>query len=261
MNCQKNKVIEIENLNYSVAEKALLRSVSLCVHTGERIAVVGANGSGKTTLAKLLLGLVSPSEPCILYHGKQQESYSRGQISQLLSYVPQQLSETIPYSVSEFISMSRYIYPTGANHTQLPTGSIIQVTLKRCGIEHLADQPLYTLSGGERQKVSIAAALARETSIIILDEPTSQLDPSQSESVQQLLRDIDKNMTIIVITHDLNWAASGFDRILGMANGKVVADDVPKMFITEDNLQCIFKNSWPIHYHPQTGAPIISANI
>ncbi|MBT8043571.1 MAG: ABC transporter ATP-binding protein, partial [Verrucomicrobiae bacterium] len=129
----------------------------------------------------------------------------------------------------------------------------------RTGIQHLENQIMSTLSGGERQKVNIAAALAQQTPVLVLDEPSAHLDPRQRESIQQLLGEIGRKnkTTILTVTHDLNWAAMDFDRIIGMNEGRIIQDDKPSMFMTTENLERIFGAQWAVQSHPESGHPYI----
>ena len=244
-------IIEVKNLSYHMKQQALLTEVSLSVHEGESIAIVGANGAGKTTLIKCLLGLLASENGSIALQGKGLSNYTRAEIAQQLSYVPQQLPENIVFTVTEFIMMSRYTYAAQ------PSKNIALEIIDQLGIRHLAHQPVSTLSGGERQKVNLAAALAQETPIIVLDEPTSQLDPKQRDTIQRLLTEISQTKTTLAITHDLNWAAHHYDRLIGMKDGKIVTDTSAADFLITENLQSIFDTQLEILPHPHTGKPMV----
>ena len=253
--------IDLQDLSLSVGNKRLLNDVSITVEAGERIAIVGPNGAGKTTLLRCLLGFISHHTGNIRLQGEALKDLNRQQIARMIGYVPQQLADDIPFSVMEFILMSRYAHSQGGGILpQDPEGyEIAQRVTERTGIQHLQNQSMSTLSGGERQKVNIAAALAQETSILVLDEPSSHLDPKERESIQQLLGEIGRNnnTTILAVTHDLNWAAMDFDRIIGISRGRVVADDPPAALMTTENLHRIFEAHWTIQSHPESGQPMI----
>ena len=254
--------LEVTQLSISMGSELLLDTVDLKIHEGERFAIIGANGAGKTTLLRCLLGLLQPDAGQINLYGKNIDTLTRGKIARNISYVPQVLNPEILFSVQDFIAMSRYSHSHG-HHGLLATDDegkeIAHTMMKRTGIQHLAHRSMSTLSGGERQKASIAAALTQQTPILILDEPAAHLDPKQQDSVQTLLDEIGRsnNHTIITVTHDLNWASSYFERLIGLKNGRVISDSSPQDAITTENLAKIFDAQWEILPHPHTGSPMV----
>ncbi len=253
--------IHLQNLSFSIGAKRLLDNVSISVDQGERVVIVGPNGAGKTTLLRCLLGFITKTEGSVTLQEKPLPELSRQEIARMIGYVPQQLESDIPFTVLEFIMMSRYANAqVGGILPKDPDGeSIAKQATERTGIQHLENQSMSTLSGGERQKVNIAAALAQQTPILVLDEPSAHLDPKQRESIQQLLGEIGRKSgtTIITVTHDLNWAAMDFDRIIGMSHGRVITDAPPAEFMTTENLLQIFDAHWTVQTHPESGHPFI----
>jgi len=253
--------IHLQNLSLGIGAKCLLDDVSISIEQGERVAIVGPNGAGKTTLLRCLLGFITKAEGSVSLQGKLLAELSRQEIARMIGYVPQQLADDIPFTVLEFIVMSRYAHAqNGGLIPKDPDGDqIARQATERTGIQHLENQSMSTLSGGERQKVNIAAALAQQTPILVLDEPSSHLDPKQRESIQQLLGEIGRKSetTIVTVTHDLNWAAMDFDRIIGMSHGRVIADAPPAEFMTSKILHQIFDATWTVQTHPESGLPMI----
>ncbi|MEJ6572888.1 MAG: ABC transporter ATP-binding protein [Akkermansiaceae bacterium] len=253
--------IHVQNLSFRIGKRLLLDDVSLHADTGERIAIVGPNGAGKTTLLRCLLGFIYGESGVIKLNENPLTQLSRQEIARMIGYVPQQLDHDIPFTVLEFIMMSRYAHAqSGGLIPKDPDGDqIARQATERTGIQHLENQSMSTLSGGERQKVNIAAALAQQTPILVLDEPSSHLDPKQRESIQQLLGEIGRKSktTILAVTHDLNWAAMDFDRIIGMSDGRVIADAPPVEFMTSEILHQIFNAHWTVQPHPESGLPMI----
>ena len=255
-------LLAVSQLSLSMSGQQLLNSVDLNIQEGQRIAILGANGAGKTTLLRCLLGLIQPDSGQVLLQGENIRSLPRCDIARKIAYVPQGLNAEIPFSVRDFILMSRYSRP-GASHGLIAKDDegleIAYTMMQHAGIEHLAHRSLNTLSGGERQKASIAAALTQQAPILILDEPAAHLDPKQQDSIQLSLDEIQqfKNHTIITVTHDLNWAAGNYDRLVGLKKGSIISDSSPKEFMTSDNLCSIFDANWEIHPHPRTGHPMV----
>ena len=261
MNTPQNCAVEINDLSLCLpgSNTHILKSISLCIQPGERVAIIGPNGAGKTTLIRCLLNLTPNQQGHIKIMGQPLATLTQKELARITSYVPQQLPDNIPFTTLEFIIMSRYAHSSGTILQDKKNKQMAEEAMQRTGITHLANQPMSTLSGGERQKANIAAALARQTPILILDEPSAHLDPKQKESIQQLLASIEAkpSPTLITVTHDLNWAAMHFDRILGMSKGRIVASATPKELITTAKLEQIFGTRWDIQTHPQNGRPMV----
>jgi len=260
-------IIQASDLNLRIGSTQLLDDACLAIRTGERLAIVGPNGAGKTTLIRCLLGLTQPDSGRIEINGRPLAELSHTELARQLSYVPQQLAERISFTAMEFISMSRYAYGggggggRGAGFKQADEEGMeaTEQAIELTGIGHLRHQALSTMSGGERQKVSIAAALAQQTPTLILDEPSAHLDPKQRDIIHDLLAKItrEQNISLIVITHDLNWASADFDRIIGMKAGQTMVDAQAGAFMQKQTLMDIFDADWLLHPHPESGRPMV----
>ena len=256
-------IIQASDLNLRIGSTQLLDDASLAISTGERVAIVGPNGAGKTTLIRCLLGLTQPDSGRIEINSRALAELSHTELARQVSYVPQQLAERISFTAMEFISMSRYAYEGGggAGFKQADEEGIeaTEQAIELTGIGHLRHQALSTMSGGERQKVSIAAALAQQTPTLILDEPSAHLDPKQRDIIHSLLAKItrEQNISLIVITHDLNWASADFDRIIGMKAGQTMVDAQADAFMQKQTLMDIFDADWLLHPHPESGRPMV----
>ena len=257
-------IIQALGLTLRIGSTQLLDDARLTISKGERLAIVGANGAGKTTLIRCLLGLTQPNSGSIEVNGYSLSQTSHAELARQIAYVPQQLAERISFTAIEFINMSRYAQGGGAGIHKLDEhgAQAIENAIARTGIGHLKHQSLSTMSGGARQRVNIAAALAQQTPILILDEPTAHLDPKQRELIHQLLTNItqDQEITLMVITHDLNWASANFDRIIGMRDGQIVIDAQPNTFMQKEVLRQVFETELLLHPHPETGRPMVLPN-
>jgi len=254
-------IIQASGLKLRIGSTQLLDDAGLAISAGERLAIVGPNGAGKTTLIRCLLGLTHPDSGSILLNGYPLAQLKPAELARQISYVPQQLAERISFTAMEFISMSRYAYGGGGGFKQVDSEGLkaTQQAIELTGIEHLSHQALSTMSGGERQKVSIAAALAQQAPTLILDEPSAHLDPKQRDIIHCLLVKIarEQNITLIVITHDLNWASSDFDRVIGMKDGQTLIDAQADKFMQQETLMEIFDADWLLHPHPESGRPMV----
>lgn len=255
--------LRIRNLSLSMGGSCLLDDVSLSVEAGEKVAVVGANGAGKTTLLKCLLGLMTPDAGRIEVNGVLTSDYSRMEMARQLAYVPQLLEASVPFTVLDFVMMGRYAHEGGFSLADDEGVVVAKEALARIGMTRFSHRTIQTLSGGERQKICIAAALVQQSSILVLDEPSAHLDPRQREEVHELLSEIAQSddLTLLTVTHDLNWAAMDFDRIIGMSEGRVIADGVPKDLMTTENLHAIFGVEFLLCPHPETGKTMVIPSV
>lgn len=251
--------IETKKASLSIGGSHLLMDVSLRVEESEFVAIIGANGAGKTTLIKCLLGLLKPDAGTIHIMGQSIEKYNRRELAQRIAYVPQLLEASIPFTVLDFVIMGRYAHGGGFSGTDTESRDTAMESLRLAKMESFAGRTLNTLSGGERQKTCIAAALAQQTPILVLDEPSAHLDPRQREEVHELLASIGRNsgISILTITHDLNWASMDYDRIIGMSHGRVILDGPPETCMSTNKLRSVFKVDFNLYPHPETHKPML----
>jgi iron complex transport system ATP-binding protein len=222
---------------YNKTHPSVLHSLSLDIPPGSVTAILGPNGTGKTTLLHVILGLLAPQAGTISIDGNRQSSYTRRQMSRLIGLVPQ--SEYIPFefSVLEFVLMGRAPY---LGPFDMPSERDRQVALNALqiiGLDHLADRPTPSLSGGERQLAMVARALAQKPRVLLLDEPTSHLDLSNRDRILNVLKRLVKDgVTVIFTTHDPNLAAAMADHIVMMRKGAILAAGPTATTLTSENL-------------------------
>lgn len=219
MNEGRSKAVTIQNLTVNYKETLALAGVSLNVEDGDYIGIIGPNGGGKTTLLKAIAGLVPYSSGKISVYGKKP-----GIVGRLISYVPQitTLDKKFPINVKEvvltgmlgskFIPFHKYSESNKKKADEL---------LDRVGIYNLKDRMIFELSGGEFQKLLIARALAVSPKLLLLDEPTANVDANSRDQIFSLLNELNKTMTIMLVTHDLSAVSSHIKKIACL-NGKLV---------------------------------------
>ncbi len=201
--------IVIRDLNFAYDDIRILCNVNLDIHAGDSICIVGPNGGGKTTLMKLILGLLSPDSGSIRIFGESPaEARLRvGYVPQYAKYDPQ-----FPISVLDVVLMGRL---AGTLHNRYSTTdkNVGMQALGQVGLADLAARPFASVSGGQRQRTLIARALASGGEILILDEPTANIDHESEVKFLDLLRDLNTKMTILMVTHEVGFASSFFKRI------------------------------------------------
>ena len=218
--------LHIDNLSVYYGEEVALSNVCLDVAHGEMLGIIGPNGGGKSTLLKAILGLVEPTSGSVRIYGKEP-----GQNHAAVGFVPQfaVMDRRFPISVFEVVLTGR-LKPGLSFFRKYSEEdkAIAAAQLKRVGIEHLAKRQISELSGGEFQRLLIARALAVEPKLLLLDEPTASVDANSRNQIYQLLREVNADMTIILVTHDL-MAISSEVRKLACLNTKLVYHGEPEL--------------------------------
>lgn len=235
-------LLQAEDVAFGYGTRRVLEGVSLTVRANECLGLVGPNGAGKTTLLRILLGLLRPERGSVTLCGDAVARLSRRQIAQRAALVPQDSSVEFPFTVREVVAMGRNPYlgrfrPEGPHDMDVVSRALAQTET-----EGLADRFADTLSGGERQRVLVARALAQETPLIFLDEPTASLDLVHQLEVLELVRGIvGAGRGAVAALHDLSLASRYCDRILILHGGRIVADGPPAEVVTEANLARYFR--------------------
>lgn len=251
--------LEIRNLSFSIGGKTILRSVSLDIHEGEYLAVIGPNGAGKTTLLKCIMRIFPVGKGVITIDGVAIERYSQKELARRMSYVPQSDGRFFPFTVEEFVLMGRY--PHLSPFTSIGTGdkASVREAMAVTRIAHLADRHFNTLSGGEKQMVFIAAALAQGSKILLLDEPATFLDPKHESEIYRILKSInrDLNVTIVSVTHDINSAALQGDRVVIIKDGAVIFHGNAMDILDNTILENAYGKTFTFARHPESDRLII----
>lgn len=235
-------MLKIQNISINYGEKMVIADVSFMLGAGKIIALLGANGAGKTTLLKSLnLGLPT-SKGAILLNEKPLKDYSRREIAQKIAVIAQENETKFPVSVLEFVLAGRFAHSTAFGWETAEDLQIAIDCLNLCDLANYENRLMNRLSGGERQRVVLARSLATQARILLLDEPTANLDLSHQALLFRLVKERCKtcNSAAIVITHDLNLASEFADEIILLKNGRIAANGSPEKVLTEENLLEVF---------------------
>lgn len=227
--------LSVRHLSVERDGKPILCDISLDVHPGEWTSILGPNGAGKSTLLKTILGLYPPTRGKITLMGRPLNAYAPKQRARLLATVPQGgASDTLMplnefCTVREWVLLGRYPYQNWFQAPSRQDESVANTLLSQMGLESFSERRIHTLSGGERQKVLIAAALAQEPHILLLDEPATFLDPKNQAEIQALLLQIHRHREVafLVVTHDINAALQSSQRIIGLKQGALAFEGNP----------------------------------
>ncbi len=252
-------IIEIVEYSYRIGSSLILRDISFQVAAGEYLSIIGPNGAGKTTLLKCIDRIYRGGEGAIRVAGKPLDSYSQKEIARLISYVPQADGRLFPFTVREFILMGRYPHLSPFSSIRKEDLEEVDRVMDLTSTHGFAERHVRTLSGGERQKVFIAAALAQGAKVLLLDEPTTFLDPRHEEEVLRILARLnrDEGITIVSVTHDINNAVLSGERILALKEGAVVFSGLSDELMDNRVLNRIFDRDFLLAPHPATGQPVV----
>lgn len=252
-------IIQMVDFSFYWGKKAILKHISLTLEKGEYLSIIGPNGAGKSTLLKCLDGIYPKGEGEILIQGKPLKGYSPRELARLVSYVPQGDGSSLPFTVKEFVLMARYPYLSPFSSVGRQDREATFAALELTGTQEFADRYLDTLSGGERQKVLIAAALAQGAEILLLDEPTAFLDPKHEEDIYRILAKINRESgsTIVSVTHNINHATLLSRRVLALKQGSIAFCGPSEVIVQEGILEEVYERSFRFLAHPETGRPFV----
>jgi iron complex transport system ATP-binding protein len=254
-----NVTIETVDLSFSVSGKRILDNLSFSVSAGRRLFIVGPNGAGKTTLLRCLCRIISDFDGVIKIKDNEIKNYSQKKLASVATYVPQSLPADIRFTVRQFILMARYPHLSPFSVISPGDEKFASDAMEMTQTAGFAERVMATLSGGERQQVSIAAALAQQAEIFLLDEPATYLDYKHQRDIHSLLMKINKTFgtTLVCVTHDLNSAVLNADSIIALRDGRIVFTGSPDEIMDEKILEEIYSKKFSFANHPVTGQKLI----
>ncbi|WP_254767961.1 heme ABC transporter ATP-binding protein [Salinilacihabitans rarus] len=252
--------IDVEDVVVSFGDVPVLDGVSLAVEPGEFVGLIGPNGAGKTTLLRTLSGAVSPAAGRVAVDGVDLHDRSSRASSRLVSVVPQDTTLSFSFDVRSVVEMGRYPHRSRFSGPTPTDRERVDRALERTGTVDLADRPIDAVSGGERQRVLLARALAQDAPIMLLDEPTASLDVNHQVETLELVRDlVDEGRTVVAAIHDLELAARYCDRLVALADGAVLDAGAPASVLTSETLAAAFDATAAVTSNPVTGTPTVTA--
>ena len=255
-------MLEARNITVGYGSRTAVAGISLSVRPSEITAIIGPNGAGKTTLIRALNGALKPLTGEILLDGKPLSAFARRAIGRRIAVVAQEAELRFPVTVVEFVLGGRYAWSnTGAWGWETKRDvEVAQESLRETKLEAYGGRLMNELSGGERQRAVLARALATESTALLLDEPTANLDLAHQASVLQVVRAHcdERGAGSIVVTHDINLAAEFADRVLMLKDGRAVATGCPRDVLTPEILGEVFGVQVLVDSHPLSGVPRIT---
>jgi iron complex transport system ATP-binding protein len=251
-------LLEARDLHVALGGQPVLRGVGVTVVAGEVVGLVGPNGAGKSTLLRLVTGLLAPAAGEVRVAGRALGELSRRELARRVAVV-QQLPEAPPaMRVRELVLLGRHPHLALLARESARDLEIVAAAMRRAGCDRFAERALGTLSGGERRRAFLARALAQEAPLLLLDEPTANLDARAQGEVLELVAALAEAGTgVLLVVHDLTLAAAYCDRIVLLADGRVVAEGAPAEVVTAETVRRVYGDGVAVLAHPETDAPVV----
>jgi len=259
LNNEEEILISVRNFTYRIAGKTILKDVSFDVRRRDFIAIIGPNGAGKTTLLKNLDKILTGGRGEIFIGARDIRVIPQRELAKIISYVPQAQEAGVPFKVWDFVLMGRFPHLSPFSAVSLEDERLAEDALITVGMTGFKDRRLDTLSGGERQKVFIAAALAQGAEILLLDEPTTFLDPKHQVDIYKILKILSERgtVTIVIVTHDVNHAALVSKKILALKEGRIMYFGGSADIMDNEVLKSIYGKDFLFVEHPDSKTPVI----
>ena len=259
MNGTGPRAISARNLTYEIEGNTLLDGVNLEADRGQLVGLIGPNGAGKTTLLRTISGILRYRKGSVHLEGLDLISLSPKDVAATLALVPQIAPYTYGFTSIELVLMGRYPHLGRFQIEGREDDRIARDAMRLTETEQFADRTLDTLSGGERQRVFVARALAQQPRILLMDEPTANLDVLHQLKVLDLVRQlVDDGLTAIAAIHDLNMAARYCDKLVLLSDGQVLAEGSPSKVLTPETIESAFGVKSAVYQDPITGSLAIS---
>jgi len=250
-------MVRTEDLGVSYGDTRVLEAISIAVNEGSFIGILGPNGCGKTTLLRALSRIIDPAVGTVTIDGREIAGYSIRELATVVGAVPQETAVTFDFTVEEIVQMGRHPYLGRLSSMNEEDYAICRHAMDLTNTAYLADRLITEISGGERQRVLIARALAQTPRVLLLDEPTSHLDISHQIEILSIIRGLIPQVTVIGVFHDINLAAYFCDTVILMEQAHIAAVGTPAAVITDLNIRAVFGVDMIVRTHPLTGRPYV----
>ncbi|MBI5428272.1 MAG: ABC transporter ATP-binding protein [Nitrospinae bacterium] len=256
-------LMQISDATFAYAEQPVLSGISFELRTGEILGVIGPNGSGKSTLLKLMGGILAPDSGSVAFKGKDLGSFKRRALAQSVSWIPQEHPMVFPFKVSEIVLMGRHPYLSPWAFEGEEDFRIARQAMELTETLQFAERGFNEISGGEKQRVMIAGAIAQEPELMLLDEPTASLDMKYQMEILDILKKLNhaKRLTLALSIHDLHLASKFCDRVVLLKNGRIVKDASPEEAFQKEILETVYEVKVKIFRDHDDGSVLISPEL
>ena len=234
-------ILEVDKLTYNRGKQRVLKSIDVSLNKSQFIGLIGPNGTGKSTLLRLMAGLLKPNTGTISFKNQNIKQVSALEIAKAITYMPQSTILDYEFTVSQVVQMGRHPHRKKWHFTNRADELIADKAMEQTGIYHLKDRYITSLSGGERQLVFLAKAITQQSEVILLDDPTSDLDIYHQVQIAEVIQElVQEGKVVLAAIHDINLATRYCDQLMLMGNGELISRGTPEEVITNDNLLKVF---------------------
>lgn len=251
-------MIDVDDLCAGYGGEDIIREIAFGAGKGEFVGIIGPNGSGKTTLLKAISRVLDISGGVVTLEDRALKDFGQKELARVVSVVPQETAMNFSYTVTDIVMMGRFPHKERFAKEDADDYRIVREAMEVTNVAHLKDRKVTEISGGERQRVIIARALAQEPKVILLDEATSHLDINHQVEILSIIRDLGDTVTKIGVFHDLNLAAEFCDRIVLMSGGRIRAIGTPAEVLTMEHLRDEYGITAMVQTNPVTGRPLVT---
>ena len=253
-------MIRVSDLVVRLGEATVLDGLDASIERGTFVGLIGPNGAGKTTLLRTIAATLEPAAGRVTVDGEDVHALPSRGVSRLVAVVPQETRLAFDFDVRDVVAMGRTPYRSRLGGVAPADRAAVERAMERTATVDLADRSIGSISGGERQRVLLARALAQGTPVLILDEPTASLDINHQVRTLELVRDlVNDGKTVIAAIHDLNLAAHYCDELQLLSDGEIIASGLPSAVLTSEYLEDAFETNAVVTRHPVTGSVYVSA--
>lgn len=251
--------IQLQELSFAYNGRPVLDALSLSVSSGERLAVLGPNGAGKTTLLKVMGGVLHPAHGTVRISGRSLKELPRRDVARKIAAVPQTFVVPFAFTAREIVELGRTPHLSKLATFSAADRTAVDRALELTRTTSFAERTFNELSGGERQRVMIAMALAQESEILLLDEPTQQLDLARQAEILDLISELNqtRGLTVVAAIHDLNLAARYFRRLVLLHKASLVMDGSPAQVLSAELLEKVYGGPLQVFEAPGEHLPVV----
>jgi iron complex transport system ATP-binding protein len=249
--------LELDRVSIAYDGRVVVKDITLGAAPGDLIGLIGPNGSGKTSLIRAISRVVPTAAGRIFLEGREVARLSRPELARLVAVVPQNPHLPETFTALEIVLMGRNPHLGLLRYEGQQDYARCRWAMEVTYCWHLARRYMGEVSGGERQRVVIARALAQEPRVLLLDEPTANLDINHQIEMMELIRDLRQELLVVMAIHDLNLAAQYCDRLVMLNGGTVFTQGPPTQVITSENIRAVYGAEVLVHPHPTNGLPVV----